>query len=154
MIDKIMKLKALLETPEYTALTADQQLAEVNAKDKSFNRTLNSRVLLRWSGADGRAARLKRAAEDNTLPEAVQAAAYSAFKLLDRADAQLDLDDQEVILLLDGLVQSAVLTEADKASLQALSATIGSEAEKQGIVPEGGEVYLGHINQARSLIGG
>lgn len=152
MIDKVIKLKNLLQTTPYVGLTADEQLIEVNKKDKTFNKILKAKELLKWAGAEGRAARLKKAAQNDLSDEAVQAAAYTAFKLLDRSDVELDLDDTDVVGLLDGLVQAGVLTAGDKTSLQNLANVIGSDAEKEGIVTEGGEVYLGHINQARSLL--
>lgn len=152
-MDKILKLKTLLQTEAYNGLTAEEQLALVNTRDKAFNVSLNSRSLLIWSAADGRAARLKRAANNDTLPEEVQSIAFAAFKMLERSDVTLDLDDVQMIAFIDGLIAAGILTAQDKTDLLAMSAVTGSDAEKERIVEFGNDVYLTHINQARTLLG-
>ena len=151
-MDKIIAIKALLQTPEYAGLTAEEQLAKINTGGVSYTQEIGSRALLKWAGASGRAARIKRTAENDALPEELQSAAFAAYKMMDRADTTLDISDPEVVGLVDGLVGAGVLSADDKSALFALADKTGTDAERLGIVPEGGEVYLGHINQARSLI--
>lgn len=139
----------------YASMDDDEILASLKTKDRTFKSPVTSGELLAWGAAEGRLARIaKAAATEGATPEAqaLQAAAMGAEIMVKRDNTDLDLNKADRVTLLAGLVLGGVLTSDDQAALEALATTTGSRAEE--LFGEGVELYSGHIQYAKKINAG
>lgn len=133
----IKKLRdELTNDPEglgYSGQSDTDTAALINDANRNHRVSLNSRVLLAWSGGGGRLAKLRTAAANDQLPEAVRSAAEAALLLVTRPDTELDLSDSAQEGLVDGLVSAGVFLADDKTQLIAMATKQRSRADELGL---------------------
>lgn len=138
----------------YAAMTDAQRMAALTAKTRSRPRRLSSLDLLLWGGADGRLARVRKAAQKappyDGLPDAAHAVAIVADALVTRQDAGFDPSLPSHLAMVDALVAAQVLTAGDRTALLALASEPCSRADELGLAGLG----MGHLASARAQIGG
>lgn len=135
----------------YASMTDAEVLASLLAVNRSRSRRVSSLEMLLWGGANGRLARVRKAAQKqppyDSLPDEVWSAAIVADAMVTRQDAGFDPRQAEHLSLVDGLVAAQVLTADDKTALLALATEPCSRADELGLVGLG----IGHIAEARAV---
>lgn len=144
-----MTLKDLIKSIQGYESLSDAAIADViNAKNIDGTRVLGSRELLEWSGGGGRYMKLKKASENENLPDDVRSVAFVAFKLLDRPDVELDLSKTSHATMLAVLVLSGIFNDEDKNSLLSMAFAKQSLGEKNGL----GYITFNEVAKARKEI--
>ena len=117
----------------YAGMTDEQAAASLNTANRDQKVVLDAADLNAWAAGGGRWRKLE-AAKDGDAPvgisDAVRSVAIAAWRMLDRDNASLDLNDAEHEGLIDALVAGNVLTSDDKAALVARATKSISRAQE------------------------
>ncbi len=138
MIPDLTILKAkLVASYVGSSLTNEQIAAELNdaagVHKAVKNVPISSTELMAWSGGgEGRYMQLKNGAEDTNKSNQIRSQCYAALSILSNTDAELDLSKPDRAGMVASLVAGGVLTETDKAALEALGSEDISWATANG----------------------
>ena len=122
----------------YAQMSDADAAADLNTARIEATRPIASDELLAFAGANGRAEKIMRAAEQGKKPDGtdlsagVQSVAIAADRMIRRDGTSLDMSRADHVGLVDALVNDGVLDAADKTALQSLAATHISRAQQLG----------------------
>ena len=140
-------LKQAIDTEGLIGTDVDVAVA-INTLTKSRNRVVPSTEVLSWSGSGGRAAKVQRAAKNDTLTEINQSLAIVANTLILRDGTSLDRDNQDHVDMITGLVAAGILSTSDQTSLLDLATETVTLKEYYNL---SGRVREGEVQQARAI---
>lgn len=149
----IAKLKALIETPPYNAMTDDQLVQALNAPTVKVQGPISKGRLIQWAGANQgfttmEAAENYSASQDPVFNLAVQNVGKAALYMFTGGDVpEFDTGSPENEQMLGLLVSVGLMTQTAADSLMAAGAEMKSPQEVAGV---GGYVNYGDIAEARA----
>ena len=135
----------------YAAMTDAQVAASLKVKNRTKHRRVPSSEVLKWSGANGRASRIRKAANGvspfDSLPDEIRSVAIVADVLVNRGDISFDSQDLGHVAMSQALILGSVLSQEDVNALLSLSTEPCSREDELGL----GSVGDGHVKSAREI---
>lgn len=150
----IAKLKALIETPPYNAMTDDQLVQALNAPTIKVQGPISKGRLIQWAGGNQGFTTMEAAEKftgsgDAGVDLTVQNVGKAALYMFTGGDVpEFDTGSPENEQMLGLLVSVGLMTQAAADSLMAAGAEMKSPQEVAGV---GGYVNYGDIAEARAL---
>ena len=112
----------------YPSMSDGRATNDMNSVYRTMSRPVNSRRLLEWGAAEGRA---KKLSDGRSNPDPILAAiSITALALMERPDAELDPTNPAHVAAINALVAGSILSTGDRDALLALATVPGSRADE------------------------